>query len=88
MFPASAADMDTKFAFKRRETALQRTDHARGDAGGMPIHPHHRAERLEPERVRQPLEELIAAVVMDDRLADEAPSAAIRSANHGGTRPP
>jgi hypothetical protein len=34
------------------------------------------------------LEELIAAVVMDDRLADEAPSAAIRSANHGGTRPP
>jgi hypothetical protein len=37
----------------------------------MPIHPHHRAERLEPKRMRQPLEEFIAPVVMNDGLADD-----------------
>jgi hypothetical protein len=34
-------------------------------------HSHHRAERLEPERMRQPLQEFIAAVVMDDGLAND-----------------
>jgi hypothetical protein len=35
----------------------------------MPIHSHHSAERLKPERMRQPLQEFIAAVMMDDGLA-------------------
>ena len=56
---------------ERRQTALERADHAGGDAGRMPIHPHHGAERLKPERMRQPPEELVAAIVMDDRLADD-----------------
>ena len=45
--------------------------HAGGDARRVPVHPHHRAERLEPERMRQPAQQLVAPVVMDDRLADD-----------------
>ena len=70
MLAAPAADMEAEFALKRREPALEGAEHARGDAGGMPVHPHHRAERLEPERMREPAQELVAAVVMHDRLAD------------------
>ncbi len=51
---ASAADMDAELRGQRRQATLQRADDARGDAGGMPVHPHHRAERLEPEGMRQP----------------------------------
>ena len=35
MFPASAADMDTEFPAERRQTALERPDHAGGDAGNQ-----------------------------------------------------
>src|SRR3981189_2745175 len=35
----------------------------------MPIHSHDSAERLKPERMRQPLQEFVAAVMMDDGLA-------------------
>ena len=51
---APAADMDAELSGQRRQATLQRADDARGDAGGMPVHPHHRAERLEPEGMRQP----------------------------------
>src|SRR4051794_21088757 len=40
---ASAADMQPKLVRKRPEPALQRADHAGGDAGRMPIHAHHGA---------------------------------------------
>ena len=56
---------------QRRETALQCADHAGGDAGRMPVHAHDGAEGLEPEGMRQPPQEFIAAVVMDDGLADD-----------------
>jgi hypothetical protein len=36
----------------------------------MPVHAHHGAERLEPERMRQPLQEFVTTIVMDDRLRD------------------
>jgi hypothetical protein len=36
----------------------------------MPIHPHHNAEGLEPEGMGQTAQELVAAVVMDDRFGD------------------
>src|SRR5690242_16338194 len=55
---------------KRREPALERTDHARSDTGRMPVHAHHSTERLEPEWMRQATQQLVAPVVMDDRLAD------------------
>ena len=89
MSAAPAADVDAEFPGERRQAALQRADHAGGDAGRMPIHPHHGAERLEPERMRQPPQQLVAAIVMDDRLADMiAPRRVMRSASHAGTRPP
>ena len=66
---AAAADVDAELARQRVEPALQRADHAGGDAGRMPVHPHHRAERLEPERVGEAAQQFVAAVMVDDRLA-------------------
>ena len=88
LLAAAAADMDSEFARQRLEAALQRADHARGDARGVPVHAHDRAERLKPERVSKAAQQLVAAVMVDDRLAMTAPSRVMRSASHGGTRPP
>ena len=62
LLAAAAADMDSEFARERLEPSLQRADHARGDAGGMPVHAHDRAERLEPERMSEATQQLVAAV--------------------------
>ena len=80
MLAASAADMDSEFARERLEAALQRADHARGDARGVPVHAHDSAERLEPERMSEATQQLVAAVSMDDRLADDSaePGHAVR----------
>jgi hypothetical protein len=51
MHAAAAADVDPEFAGERCKAALQRADHAGSDARGVPVHPHHGAERLEPEGV-------------------------------------
>ena len=40
------------------------------------------AERLEPERMRQPLQELVAAVVVHDRLSDDG-----AEGRHAGRQP-
>src|SRR5690606_20811380 len=69
---AAAADIDAELVLERREPPFQRTDDARRDARRVPVHPHHGAERLEPERMREPAKQLVAAVVMDDRLGDHA----------------
>ena len=37
----------------------------------MPVHAHDGAEGLEPERVRQPTEKLLAAVMVHDRFAHD-----------------
>jgi hypothetical protein len=50
-----AAHVNAQFIGKRAQAALEGADHAGGDTGGMPIHSHDRAERLEPEGVRQAL---------------------------------
>ena len=68
-----AADVDAKLLLERAQTALQSPDYAGRDAGRMPVHSHHSAERLKPERVREAPQELIASVVVDDRLADHRP---------------
>ena len=41
---ATAADVNAKFALQRAKATLQRSDHAGGNAGGMPVHSHHRAK--------------------------------------------
>ena len=71
MLAATAADMDSQLSLQRAEPALQRADDAGRDARRVPVHAHHRAERLKPERVRQPLQEFVAAVMLHDRLCDD-----------------
>src|SRR5947209_894261 len=57
---ASAADMQPQVFGPRPEAPFQRADHGGGDAGGMPVHAHHRAKRLEPEGMRETPQKLIA----------------------------
>ena len=71
MLAAAAADVDAEFVRRGAQAALQGADDAGGDAGRMPVHAHDGAERLEPERMRQPLQEFVAAVMVDDRLGDD-----------------
>src|SRR5882672_8853136 len=73
MLAAPAANVDAEFSGERRQAALQRAEHARRDAGGMPIHSHHRAEALEPKGMREPAQELVAAIFVDDRFGDHSP---------------
>ena len=67
---AAAADVDAELVRPRIESLLQRAHHRRRDAGRMPVHAHHRAEGLEPERIAQPREQRGAAVVMEHALGD------------------
>jgi hypothetical protein len=82
----AAADMDAEFVAERRQPALQGADDAGGDAGGVPVHAHHRPERLEPEGMCQPCQQFLASVVMHDGLADHG--AQRRHAGHKPLRDP
>jgi len=44
MSSATAAHMNAELAGERLETAFERADNARRDAGGMPVHAHDGAE--------------------------------------------
>ena len=46
------------------------------------------AERLKPERIAEPREERRRAVVVETLSAIAVPSVVMRTASHGGTRPP
>ena len=89
MRAAAAADMQAEFARARREPALQRAEHAGGDARGMPVHAHHGAEGLEPEGMREPARGTRRGRI-DGRSPrrSTAPSRVMRVASHCGTRPP
>jgi hypothetical protein len=69
--PPATTHVHTELILNRSEPALERADHAGGDATGVPVHAHHGAEGLKPERVGQPREQLLRAVVMHDRLGDQ-----------------
>src|SRR5438034_9508090 len=71
MLAPPATDMDAKLVSNGRQAALQRADDAGRYAGGVPVHTHDGAERLEPEGMRQPSQELITAIMMHDSLADD-----------------
>ena len=71
MLAAAAADVDSEFAREGLKAALERADHARGYARGVPVHAHDGAERLEPERMSEATQQLVAAISVDDRLADD-----------------
>jgi hypothetical protein len=70
MASAAATNMDAQLLLERLQPALQRADDAGSDARRMPVHPHYRAERLKPERMRETAKQLVAAVVVDNRFAD------------------
>src|SRR5207302_3269377 len=63
--PAAAADRDPEVALAPGEPALERAEHARGDAARMPVHPHDASESLEPERMRQPAKDAVRALFED-----------------------
>jgi hypothetical protein len=65
-----AADIEAEFLFDRLQPAFQRANDTGGDSRRVPVHPHDRAERLEPERMRQPAQQLLATIFVDDSLAD------------------
>ncbi len=75
MLAAAAADMDSEFARQRLKAALQRADHARGDARGVPVHAHDGAERLKPERMGEATQQLVAAISVGDRLSNDGAEA-------------
>jgi hypothetical protein len=68
---AAAADMQAELARQGRQAALERAEHAGGDAGRVPVHAHHCAEGLEPERMRQASEKFVTPIVLDDRLGNQ-----------------
>src|SRR6266849_6044181 len=72
MLASPAAHMQAELPLDGGKAALQRTENARRDTRRMPVHPHHGAERLKPKRVRQATHDLLAAVVKDDRLDQNA----------------
>ena len=53
-----------------REAALQCAHDRGGDARRVPIHSHHRAQCLKPERIAETREKRRRTVVVDDRLGD------------------
>jgi hypothetical protein len=67
----AAADVDAEFVGERPQPPLEGANDAGGDTRRMPVHSHDGTERLEPERVRQPLQELVAAVMVHDGLRDD-----------------
>jgi hypothetical protein len=68
MLAASAADVNPELAAKRPQAPLERADGAGGDAGGMPVHAHDGTEGLKPEGIGEPPQQLVASVVMHNRL--------------------
>jgi hypothetical protein len=64
------ANIKAQFAGPRIQAAFERS-HDRGcDPRGMPVHPHHGAERLKPERVAQPREQFAGSVMIEDAFGD------------------
>ena len=84
----ATAHIDAKLAAHRLEPALQCRDDAGRHAGGMSVHAHDCPEGLKPKGVREPAQQFVAPIFTNDRWTMTRPTAAIRVASHGGTRPP
>ncbi len=85
---AAAAHLEAQLPLQRRQPALQRAHHAGGDAGGVPVHPHDRAEGLEPEGCERRRSSSARPYSRTMASAITRPSRAIRWNSQGGTRPP
>ncbi len=67
---AAAANVDAELVGARRQTALQRAHDRCRDARGVPVHAHHRAQRLKPKGIAQSRQESRGAVIVDDGFGD------------------
>lgn len=67
---ASAADGKAQLGETRIEPALERSHNGGGDAGRVPIHPHHAAQSLKPERIAQACEELRWPIEQNNLFGD------------------
>jgi hypothetical protein len=70
MLPTAATNVNAELMLDGSQPALQRTNHARGDSRGMPVHSHHRTKRLKPEWVGEPAQYLISTIMMNDGFGD------------------
>ncbi len=61
-----AANVEAQLAGSRIQPALERTQHGGRHSGGMPIHPHHAAERLKPEWIAQASQQLPYSALKND----------------------
>ena len=61
--------MNAEFARERGEAAFERPDDAGRDSRRMPIHAHHGAEGLKPERMSEPPQKFVAPVMVHDGFA-------------------
>ena len=84
MTSAASAEIDAEFVRARIEAALERPENAGGDSGGVPIHSHHAAQRLEPEGVAQAGEQLGRSVMVEDAFGDRGTQAGHAVREPGG----
>ena len=70
LFAAAPAEINAEFVRARVESAFEGTEDGGRNAGGMPVHAHHGAERLEPEGIADTREEFRLAVMVDDGFDD------------------
>src|SRR5205814_7216649 len=65
-----AANVDTEFIRARSEAALERAHHGSSDSRRMPIHSHHRAQRLKPEWIAQAREKRRRTIITNNYFGD------------------
>src|SRR5262245_33343117 len=70
MSSAAAADVYPEFIRTRREAALQSAHDGCCNARRVPVHPHDRTERLEPEGVTETREESRCSVILNNSFGD------------------
>lgn len=63
---ASAADVNSEFVTSIGQASLQSAHHRGGDPGGVPVHSHYGAERLEPEGITEARKKFRRAIVIED----------------------
>src|SRR4029077_9961900 len=71
MLAAPTADMNAEFIVERRQSAFERSNNARCNARGMPVHAHDGAERLKPKGICESSQQLVPTIVMNDAVGQD-----------------
>src|SRR5439155_391619 len=78
------ADREPQFLLAAGEPALERAQHAGGDPRGVPVHPEHAPQRLEPERMREAAQDPVRPLLQQQRLDDDRAEASHALRQPGG----